>query len=145
MLKISQFRVVNSSEMHLKNAAGEPLFFGVDMEQERAQPRPVIVELYGPGSEAYQQAQLRAQRRVMELSKKSRNALTERSVEERAADIADLLADITIRFDGLDTEGQSLGSALRQLYSDPQCGYIVDQINSFAADWANFTPSAQLN
>ncbi|MDR3005949.1 MAG: hypothetical protein LBV14_17165, partial [Acidovorax sp.] len=100
------------------------------------------VELYGPGSDPYRKAQQRAKRRVMHLAKSGRKALEDRTADERSADVADLLASITVRFDGFDVQGRGLPEALRVLYADPKAGYIADQVNDFSADWANFLPSA---
>lgn len=139
MIKISELDAKDTAPLHLKDAAGEPMFFkGKDGEEQK-----VRIFVYGPGSEPFRQAQLRANRRVMAIMKRGRRALEERSVEERAKDTADLLADITASVEGLDLEGASLRDGMHRLYANPRCGYVADQVNAFAAEWGNFTESAQ--
>lgn len=142
MLKLSQLTVANTAPMHLKDAAGELMFYKDPSHGDEAKELPVRIHVFGPGSEEHRQAQLRAQRRVMALVKKSRRALEDRTPEERTADTAVILADITHSVEGLDLEGRSVREAMLALYSDPTCGYVADQVNAFAADWANFSKSA---
>lgn len=145
MLTINDLRASDTAVLHLKDAAGEPMFYVPDGGDPQKDKKPVLVELYGPGSDPYRKAQQKAQRRVMHLAKSGRKALEERSADERAADVAALLASITVRFDGFDAEGRSLADALCALYADPKAGYIANQVNDFSADWANFLPSAPHN
>lgn len=144
MLKRNQLAARETAELHLKDAAGEPMYYtpNVHAAGEKIVKQPVLIEVYGPGSEPYRKAQASAQRKLMLLAKKGRRAIEDRTPEERAEDAADQLADITVRFDGLDLEGMPLRGAVRALYADPSCGYIVSQVNEFAADWANFSTSA---
>lgn len=143
MLTIKSLRASDTAVLHLKDVAGEPMFY-VPAGGAAEDKKPVLVTLYGPGSEPYRKAQLSAQRRVMHLAKSGRKAF-DRSAEERAADVAQLLVSITVGFEGLDTEGRALPEVLRELYADPTAGYIANQVNDFAADWANFSPSAPQN
>ena len=146
MFKVSQLRAADTAELHIKDQHGEPMFFtpGVaGADGQKPEPQPMLAEVYGPGSDTYRRAQLKAQRKFMALSKKSRKAVEDRAPEERAADAAELLADITVRIDGIDSEGRSAREALLDLFSDPACVWLTEQINAFAADWANFPKSAQ--
>ncbi|WP_291591586.1 hypothetical protein [Comamonas sp. UBA7528] len=142
MLTINDLRVSDTAELHLKDAAGAPMFYlpaGGDPEKDK---KPVLVELYGPGSDQYRQAQHAAQRRVMHLAKSGRKSLADRTVDELKADAAKLLVTLTVRFDGLDLQGRPMPEVLQALYADPSVGYITEQIDSFCAAWANFSPSA---
>lgn len=138
MFKISELGANDVAPLHLKNANGEPMFY---KDSEGAE-QPVQIFVYGPGSDPYRQANLRAQRRIMAISKKGRRALEERTPDERAKDTADHLADITHSVLGLDLEGQALRDGMFALYANPKCGWVVAQVNEFAADWGNFSESA---
>lgn len=144
MLKISQLAAVTTAFLHLKGLDGEPLYFESGEVDRSMKPikLPVGLTLYGIGSDEYQQAQARAQRRVMAIAKKGRNALNERTPQERAGDVADVLADITASAEGIDLEGRPLREVMRAMFADAANGYITDQVNNFAADWANFSKSA---
>lgn len=144
LLKVSQLAAITTAFLHLKGLDGEPLCYENGEAGDDGKPKklPVGLNLYGIGSDEYQQAQARAQRRVMAIAKKGRNALAERSPKERAGDVADVLADITVSAEGIDLEGRPLREVMRAMFADPANGYITDQVNTFAADWANFSKSA---
>jgi hypothetical protein len=78
----------------------------------------------------------------MGLAKGGRKALADRTADELKADAAKLLVTLTVRFDGLDLQGRPMKEVLQELYADPSVGYITEQIDSFCAAWANFSPSA---
>lgn len=138
MIKISELGAKDIAPVHLKNEAGEPMYF----KDSEGVEKPVQIFVYGPGSDEHRQAQARAQRRVMAIAKKGRRALEERSPDERLKDSADLMADITHSVEGLDLEGMQLRPAMVALYANPRCGWITSQVNEFGGDWANFTGSA---
>src|SRR5256885_13596931 len=81
-----------------------------------------------PYTTLFRSAQLGAQRRVMALVKKNRRALEERTPEERTADTAALLADITHSVEGLDLEGRPVREGMQALYADPAAGWVADQV-----------------
>ncbi|WP_280190355.1 hypothetical protein [Delftia sp. PS-11] len=139
MIKISQLKARDLADMHLKDIEGEPMFYKPDPESK--DEKPVLIRVYGPGSEPYRKAQVAAQRRVAVLLKKNRRALEDRTPDERAADTAVLLADITHSVEGLELDADGREGVVA-LYADPQCGWVAEQVNSFAADWANFSASA---
>lgn len=138
MIKISELGAQDVAPLHLKNETGEPMYFKGEGDDDQ----PVQIFVYGPGSDIYRQAQQRAQRRTMAIAKKGRRALEERTPDERAKDVADLLADITHSVVGLDLEGKPLRQAMCDLYANPRCGWVAFQVNEFGADWANFSKSA---
>lgn len=143
MLTIQGLRAVDTAPLHLKDATGKPMFY-VPAGGADADKKPVLVTLYGPGSDAYRKAQESARRRVMALAKDGQNAV-ERTADERAADAAKLLASITVGFEGLELDGRPLHEVVNELYADPKAAYIANQVNAFSADWANFSPSAPQN
>jgi len=139
MFKRSALRVASTAHLHLKDATGRPMFFTpvAAAEGEQVKKLPVRIEIYGPGSDEYANAQQAANRRMLAMAKEGQD-LQARSPEERARDVADLLASITVGVEGIDLEGRPLVD----LYADPACGYIREQVNAFAADWANFSNGA---
>lgn len=141
LIKRSSLQTAQTGTVHLKDARGIPMMYTPDGADK---PVPVIVTVYGPGSEQYRNAQQAAKRRIMELLKQSSEdgkpgTLTD---DERSADAAELLADLVVDITGFDFEGQSQRDYLRDLFADQSCGYITNQINEFAGDWANFYKGA---
>lgn len=138
MIKISELGAKDIAPLHLKNEAGEPLYF----KDADGVEKPVQIFVYGPGSDENRQAQSRGHRRLLALSKKGRRAVEDRTPDDRLKETADLMADITHSVSGIDLEGQQLRPAMVAMYANPRCGWITSQVNEFGADWANFTASA---
>ena len=143
MFKRSDLRVNATASLHLKDAAGRPMFYepAASAPGEKVEKLPVRITVYGPGSTVNANAQQDAKRRLLAWAKDGGD-LQSRDPAERAADVAEVLAAITAGVDGIDLEGKPLGEAMRDFYADPACGYIVEQVNAFAADWANFSNGA---
>lgn len=138
-LDLEQVVVSETSELKLKDAAGEPLMttLGDGTEVQAS------VTLYGPGSEQYQKAQLKAQRRIMHLAKsKGAKALDARTAQERRNDLAETLADLTVSFNHVAYKGLQGRELSLAIYKEQKLGFIVEQVNAHAGDWANFTNSA---
>ena len=102
MIKISALAAQDVAPLHLKSETGEPMYF----KDADGAEKPVQIFVYGPGSDEHRQAQARAHRRLLALSKKGRRAIEERTPDERLKESADLMADITHSVSGLDLEGQ---------------------------------------
>lgn len=146
LIKRSALQTVQTGTLHLKDVRGIPMMFSPEVVEAGTEiaPQPVIVTIYGPGSEQYRKAQQAAKQRIFELLRKGGGEALPRNLsdEERHADGAELLADLVADITGFDFEGQSQREFLRGLFADPSCGYITDQVNSFAGDWANFCKGA---
>lgn len=96
----------------------------------------VAVNVYGPGSKQYAAAQARQQNRMIDRLKKK--GKTDQSAEQKAAENAEFLADVTVSFEGLeydDLKGHDLAMAV---YSDITIGFIADQVAKHCGDWQNF-------
>lgn len=96
----------------------------------------VAVNVYGPGSKQYAAAQARQQNRMIDRLKKK--GKTDQSAEQKAAETAEFLADVTVGFEGLEydkLEGNALAMAV---YSDITIGFIADQVAKHIGDWQNF-------
>lgn len=146
LIKRSSLQTVQTGTLHLKDVRGIPMMFSPEAGEAGAEiaPQPVIVTIYGPGSEQHRKAQQAARQRILELLRQSGDGARPRDLsdEERHADGAELLADMVADITGFDFEGQTQREFLRGLFADPSCGYITDQVNSFAGDWANFYKGA---
>ena len=143
MLDLEKVAVSEVSVLELKDAKGEPMMVTIG-DGEGATEVPATVTVYGPGSEQYQKAQLKAQRRIMHLAKsKGAKALDARTPEERRKDLAETLADMTVGFEHITYKGLQGRALAVGIYQDPRLGFIVEQVNAHAGDWANFTNPAQ--
>lgn len=139
MFDLEKAEAQETSVLHLKDAQGE-LMYAKQGDQEL----PVTAVVYGPGSEQYQKAQLRAQRRAMQIfKKKGAKAVDSRTPEERRLETAEVLADITVSFGNLAYKGLEGRQLALAVYQNPKLGFIADQVNNHAGDWANFTNGAQ--
>jgi hypothetical protein len=135
MFDITKVATSDTSLLHLRGPEDELLF--------DADKNPVQVELYGPGSRPYVQAQTkRANRSVQRLQKKGK---FEMSSDEQITEQAEFLTAITARFINLsyppagDAQGSDLAKAV---YSDPKIGFIAEQVSKHAGEWGNFTSSS---
>ncbi|WP_287914180.1 hypothetical protein [Comamonas sp.] len=140
MFDLQTAEAQETSVLHLKDVQGELMH----AKDAGGQELPVTVVVYGPGSDQYQKAQLRAQRRAMQMfKKKGAKAADSRTAEERRAETAEVLADITVSFGNLTYKGLEGRALALAVYQNPKLGFIADQVNSHAGDWANFTSAAQ--
>lgn len=148
LIKRSSLQTVQTGTLHLKDVRGLPMMYTpeADAAGEDVMPQPVIVTIYGPGSEQHRKAQLAAKQRIIELLRQAGGDGRPRDLsdEERHANGADLLADLVEGITGFDFEGLTQREFLRGLFADPSCGYITDQVNAFAGDWANFCKGAAI-
>lgn len=146
LIKRSSLQTVQTGTLHLKDAHGIPMMFTPEVGEggKEPKPQPVIVTIYGPGSEQHRKAQQGAKQRILDLLRQAGDEGRPREVseEERFANGADLLADTVESITGFDFEGLTQREFLRDLFADPSCGYITDQVNAFAGDWANFYKGA---
>ena len=136
MVDITKFAVSESSTLHLKDAAGNLMFEkGEDGKDDKS--RPVTVELYGPGSREHAQATAkRSNRNINRLRKKGN---VELSADDLAAEGAEFLAAITIRFNNLEYKGLSGHEMHKALYADRRLGFIADAVQEHIGDWENFS------
>lgn len=124
-MDITRLAVKDTLTLHLKDAEGNPLFDG---------DRAVTVTIHGPGSKVYARAQGAQNRRLVERMR-SRG----KGNVDVVADRAEFLADITDRFECLEYAGLQGRDLALAVYADPKIGFIAEQVNAEAGDWANFT------
>lgn len=103
----------------------------------------VAVNVYGPGSKQYAAAQSRQQNRMIDKLKSK--GKTDQTAEQKAAETAEFLADITVGFENLEYDGKEGRALALAVYSDVTIGFIADQVAKFVGDWANFTKASVPN
>lgn len=129
-----------TNTFQLLDGNDEPLF-APDAAGNPDQSKPVTVTVYGPGTKEYQRVQVNAQNRLVARVKKRGQA--PQSAEEQLRDRAEQLADLTVSFENLEYEGLTGRELALAIYSDTSLGFITEQVNKHAADWANFTKGSR--
>jgi hypothetical protein len=123
-------KVAATGAIHVKNAAGEPLYDGEN---------PVRIIVHGPGSRAYGTVEARQQARALKRMNENEGKVTAPTSEERRKEVAEDLTTLTVNFEHL-THGDLQGVALFEaVYGDPELGFIARQVERHLKDWANFT------
>lgn len=131
MADIRQFGVVPTSKLHLRDANDELMY------ADAGKSLPICVNLYGPGSKPYAQAQAAQNNRIMDKLK--RKGKSDQNADQRAAESAEFLSDCTESFENLEYESLTNRALAMAVYSDPSIGFIADQVAKHIGDWANFT------
>lgn len=127
----STLKVAPTATIHVKNAAGEPLYEG---------EKKVQIVLHGPGSRPFSTIEARQTARMLKRMNDADGKLTAASAEERRQEAAEDLAEITHSFENL-TYGDKTGAALFEaVYADPELGFIAAQVGKAVKDWGNFLP-----
>jgi hypothetical protein len=99
----------------------------------------VAVVMYGPGSAQYVQARARCQAAIIKLG-----ASSDPDPTEADAHAVQLLVDLTLRMKGLERDGAPIDTPaqIKAIYSDPAFGWLREQADRGAVNWANFLPRA---
>lgn len=133
-INLKNFAAADTAEIELLDGQRSPL-----LTQDG---KPVTVTVYGPGSKQMAAAIARSQARQAKLQRirKGREA----TPEERTAEAAELLADITVSMAGIEYDGLQGREMFTAIYNDTTLGFIFEQVNRASVDWANFTtPSSK--
>lgn len=142
MFDITSQAVVDTATIHIKNAAGEPLY------ADEAREQPVQIIVYGPGSKAHGAVEARQSSRALKRMQDNDGKITAPTAEERIKETAEDLAALTVRFENFayppagDAQGAELFEAV---YRDQKLGFIVRQVAKHLADWGNFRPGSAGN
>lgn len=128
--------VADTATIHVKSAAGEPLYDG---------DKPVRIVIHGPGSRAYAAVESRQSARALKRMRDNDGQITAATPEERAKETAEDLAAITVRFENLEYEGKQGPELFEAVYGDQRLGFIARQVSKFVADWGNFKPGSAGN
>ena len=138
-MKIKKLAVAPTAFLHLKGPDGNFLYEGEGEQKEK-----VGIELFGPGSPQFAQIEERQTARAVERYKDNDGQITHVPIDQRRAETAEDLADLTSGFHHIehdDANGQPLtGRALVvAVYSEPDLGWIKDQVAKWLGDWGKFT------
>ena len=136
-MNLKKFAVNPTAPLHLRDASDELMY--ADDEKTK----PVIVTLYGPGSKQYAKAQAAKTNRL--LDKLKRKGKSDQTAEEQALETAEFLADCVASWEGLEDERLSGRDLYISVFTDTEIGFVVDQVNKFVNDWANFKPNFTTN
>lgn len=136
-MDIKKYAVVETGKLHLRDANDELMYADGD------QSKPMIVNLYGPGSKQYARAQAAQNNRM--IDKLKRKGKANETAERRAAEAAEFLSDCTESFENVEYEALTDKSLANAIYSDITIGFIADQVSKFLGDWANFTMNSTKN
>jgi hypothetical protein len=130
--------------MHVKNAAGEPMY--ADDERKL----PIRIHFHGPGSKAFGVVESRQSARAVKRMQDNDGKVTVAPLEERQTEAAADLASLTASFENFDyapagvEEGSLTGEDLFvAVYSDPLLGFVARQASKFLADWGNFSAASK--
>lgn len=132
MFDITSQAVAMTAPIHIKGADGAFLY---------SDGKPVRIIVYGPGSNEYAEVEDRQTARALKRREENDGKVALASREEREAEVAADLADITVGFENLayppagDKQGKEL---FRALYADKSLGFIPVQIQKTLRDWGNF-------
>jgi hypothetical protein len=134
-MKILLLAAANTSFLHLKGPDGTPLFDGKNK---------VGIDLFGPGSEESARLEERVSARVVKRMAENDNKVGHVPVDQRRAETAQDLTDMTAAFHHIEHEGADgkplSGTALyHAVYSDPKLGWIKEQVLKHLGDWGKFT------
>lgn len=131
-MDVSQLEVATTGTIHVKNAAGEPLY------ADAARTQPVCIIVHSPGSPAYAAVESRQTARALKRMNDNEGKMTAPTAEEALAERAEDLATITVKFENL-SDGEKVGEDLyRSVYGNPKLGYIAAQVTKYLKDWGNF-------
>lgn len=129
---LSQFETLDTASLYVQNPKGDELLVG---------GKPVVINLYGPGSKQFVNAKYKLDNAVQTRSiamlrgKQSKNA-----AEENRQLQAEFYAAVTSSIDNFPIDGGSLA-----LYSNPKLNYITEQVEKFLNETENFMPSLLTN
>lgn len=139
IFNIAALAVAATAPLHVKNPAGELLY--ADPERKL----PILIHLYGPGSEVAGVVESRQSSRALKRMQDNDGKITAASREERIAETSQDLASLTARFENFDyqpdgaTEPLTGEALFRAVYADQSLGFITKQVAKFFGDWGNFS------
>lgn len=128
---IASFKVAETFDVEITNpATSEPLL--------GEGGKPCSITVYGPASKQFKAAQAVANAKMVKRIRSK--GKVEETPEEAAASTASFLASITLKLNNFVFNGQAEGvETFRSMYADPNMGFVTEQVNREAGDWANFT------
>lgn len=139
MFDITSQAVVDTAPIHIKGANGDYLYYD---------GKPVQIVLHSPGSKAFAAVEARQTARTIKRMNDNDGNLTAVPPEQRRAEQAEDLADITVAFENFTyppAEGKQGKELFQAFYADPKLGYMTQQVLKALANWGNFKPGSPGN
>lgn len=139
-MDITTQAVVDTAAIHLKNAAGDHLY--------DANGNPCRIVIYGPGSKKYAAVEARQTNRAVKRMQDNDGKIAVASPEQRAAEQAEDLAEITVGFENFEyppASGKAGAELFEAFYRDQRLGFIHSQVLKAVRDWGNFTAGSATN
>ncbi|MDP1026396.1 hypothetical protein Q5H91_04160 [Sphingomonas sp. KR1UV-12] len=133
-MDISALEVDDTAPIHVKNAKGEP--------QYKEDGTPIRIVVFGPSSDAYARLETRQTQRAMKRLDDNDGKRTAMAPEEKLAQTAEDLADITHSIDGLESGGKTGRELALAIYGNRRLGHITNQVTAKLGDWGNFAPAS---
>lgn len=143
MFDITSQAVTDTATIHVKNAAGEPLYADGEKREQ-----PVQIVIFGPGSKAFAAIEARQSARALKRMQENDGKITAPTAEERTKETAEDLAAITVEFRNFDypPAGAAKGTDLYEaVYGDRKLGFIAKQVTQTLGDWGKFMPGSAGN
>lgn len=125
----STLKVASRGTIHVKSAAGEPLYDG---------EKPVLIHVHSPGTRQFAAVEARRTARSLKRLNDNDGKVTAPTAEEQRSELAEDLADITIDFEHLSYGDKTGRDMFEAVYADPELGFIPKQVNKHLGDWGNF-------
>ncbi|WP_231420875.1 hypothetical protein [Sphingomonas sp. Leaf205] len=143
VFNIAALAVAATAPLHVKSPTGEPLY--ADAERKL----PILIHLYGPGSEIAGVIESRQSSRALKRMQDNDGKITAASREERITETSHDLASLTARFENFEyqpdgaTEPLTGEALFRAVYADQSLGFITKQVAKFFGDWGNFSAASK--
>jgi hypothetical protein len=124
MMNLEKLEAQDSAVIKIKDAAGQVL-------------PDVSITLVSPGSDVYRKAHNAARRRNKKINEGDEAAFRDSNAE--------LYADCTLAFNGLEYGDLTGRDLFLSVYTNPKLGYITNQVFTAVNDWGNFSASDATN
>ena len=135
-LNLSKFATKDSDALHLRNPATDELLYDEVANADGSVTKlPVEIVVNGPSSPAYRNAITAMQNRMIKRGKQKQSA------EAMREEGIDLLVACSVKANNLvlpDGSPIDNDAAFKKLYSDPQFGWLKDQVDAGLGDVSNF-------
>lgn len=132
-MDIRKFSVSPVGRIELKDAEDQPMLTD--------DGKPLVVNVYGPGSKEHAKAQAVQNNRFVARLKNRKG--TDVTPEQKLEDDAQFLADITASFENVEFDKLTGRELALAIYRDKSLGFIADQVAAYVGNWANFTQDSK--
>ena len=134
-MDVRKFAVAPTTRLHFLDAGEKPMYAdGPDGSPDLS--KPMVANLYGPGSKQFAKAQAEQQNLMLEKLR-SKGKVTE-SEEAKRELHAMFLAACTESFENIDYDSLQGPALFKAVYSDIGIGFLAEQASKRISDWANF-------